>query len=46
MTDEVWFQQLAEATEFAGDDLAPAHLKSKVYSSLVTSMAQSGRCSA
>ena len=42
MTDEVWFQQLAEATEFSGDDLAPAHLKSKVYSSLVTSMAQSG----
>ena len=42
MTDEVWFQQLAEATEFAGEDRAPAHLKSKVYSSLVTSMAQSG----
>jgi hypothetical protein len=42
MTDEVWFQQLAEATEFAGDDRAPAHLKSTVYSSLVTCMAQSG----
>jgi hypothetical protein len=42
MTDEAWFQQLADATGFAGDDRTPAHLKSKVYSSLVTSMAQSG----
>jgi hypothetical protein len=42
MTDEVWFQQLADATDIAGEDRAPAQLKSKVYSSLVTSMAQSG----
>jgi hypothetical protein len=42
MTDEVWFQQLADATELASEDRAPAHLKSKVYSSLVTSMARSG----
>ena len=42
MADEVWFQQLADATGFASEDRAPAHLKSKVYSSLVTSMAQSG----
>ena len=42
MADEFWFQQLAAATGVAGEDRAPAHLKSKVYSSLVTSMAQSG----
>jgi hypothetical protein len=33
---------VTDATEFTGDDLAPARLKSKVYSALVTSMAQSG----
>ena len=42
MADEVWFQQLADTTGFAGDDRAPAHLKSKVYSSIVTNLAQSG----
>jgi hypothetical protein len=42
MADEVWFEQLADATRLAGEDRAPAHLKSKVYSSLVRSMAQSG----
>ena len=42
MADEVWFQQLAATTRFAGEDRAPAHLKSKVYSSMVTNMAQSG----
>ena len=42
MADEVWFRQLADATGFAGEDRAPAHLKSKVYSLLVASMAQSG----
>jgi hypothetical protein len=42
MTDEVWFQQLADATGTRDEDRAPAHLKSKIYSSLVTSMAQSG----
>lgn len=42
MADEVWFEQLADATRFAREDRAPAHLKSKVYSSLVTGMAQSG----
>jgi hypothetical protein len=43
MADEIWFQQLADATGVAGDDWAPAQLKSKVYSSIVTQMAQSGR---
>jgi hypothetical protein len=42
MADDVWFQQLADATGFAGEDRPPARLKSRVYSSLVTSMAQSG----
>jgi hypothetical protein len=42
MRDEIWFQQLADTTRFASEDRAPAHLKSKVYSSLVTKMAQSG----
>ena len=42
MADEVWFQQLADVTRMPSEDRAPAHLKSKVYSSLVTSMAQPG----
>jgi hypothetical protein len=42
MTDEVWFEQLADMTRRASEDRAPARLKSKVYSSLVTSMVQSG----
>jgi hypothetical protein len=42
MADEIWFQRLADATGSAGEDRAPARLKSKVYSSVVTSMAQSG----
>jgi hypothetical protein len=43
MADEIWFQQLADATGVTGDDRAPAQLKSKVYSSIVAHMAQSGR---
>jgi hypothetical protein len=42
VTDEVWFERLAELTGAAIEDRAPSHLKSKVYSSLVTKMAQSG----
>ena len=42
MADEIWFQQLADMTLFASKDRAPAHLKSKVYSSIVTNLAQSG----
>ena len=42
MADEIWFQQLADMTRFANEDRAPAHLKSKVYSSIVTNLAQSG----
>ena len=42
MADDLWFQRLADTTGRADEEVAPAHLKSKVYSSLVTSMAQSG----
>lgn len=42
MADEVWFRQLADLTRSASEERTPAHLKSKVYSALVTSMAQSG----
>ena len=42
MADDLWFEQLAEITGTAIQDRAPAPLKSKVYSSLVTEMARSG----
>ena len=42
MADDAWFQQLADMTRTTNEDRCPAHLKSKVYSSLVNSMAQSG----
>ena len=42
MSDEVWFQQLADVTRIGSGERAPAHLKSKVYSSLVMSMTDSG----
>jgi hypothetical protein len=40
MTDDVWFEQLADMTR-TSIDRAPASLKSKVYSSVVMQMAQS-----
>jgi hypothetical protein len=42
MLDELWFEQLVDMAPIASDDRAPAYLKSKVYSSLVMEMAQSG----
>ena len=42
MSDEVWFQQLADVTRIGSGERAPAHLKSNVYSSLVMSMTDSG----
>ena len=42
MTDDAWFEQLAETGGAGSGDCAPARLKSKVYSSLVTAMAESG----
>jgi hypothetical protein len=41
MTDDLWFEQLAEMTRSI-DDRAPAALKSKVYSSVVMHMAHAG----
>ena len=42
MSDDVWFEQLAEATGGTARERAPASLKSKIYSALVTRMAESG----
>ena len=42
MTDDAWFEQLAELSRHSSADRAPASLKSKVYSSVVMQMAQSG----
>jgi hypothetical protein len=42
MADDLWFQQLAEATGNLIDEPAPARLKSKVYSSVVTTLTRSG----
>jgi hypothetical protein len=42
MADDLWFQQLAEKTGNLIDEPAPANLKSKVYSSVVATMARSG----
>jgi hypothetical protein len=42
MTDHAWFEQLAGTADADSGDLAPARLKSKVYSSLVTAMAEAG----
>jgi len=42
MADEAWFEELAATTRIPAHDRAPAYLKSKVYSLLVTSMARSG----
>jgi hypothetical protein len=42
MTDDLWFQELADATGVASDERAPARLKSRIYSALVVHMAESG----
>ena len=42
MTDDLWFEQLAEATDDATPERAPARLKSKIYSALLTWMTESG----
>ena len=42
MTDNVWFERLAGATADAPPERAPAALKAKTYSALLTQMAQSG----
>lgn len=42
MSDDLWFEQLADATGDVTDERAPARLKSKIYSALVARMAESG----
>jgi hypothetical protein len=43
MSDDLWFDALADTAAAAStDDRAPATLKSKIYSALVTQMAASG----
>jgi hypothetical protein len=42
MSDDLWFERLAEATGDLPQEGAPARLKSKVYSALVAQMAGSG----
>jgi hypothetical protein len=42
MSDDPWFEQLAVATADVTHERAPARLKAKIYSALVTRMADSG----
>jgi hypothetical protein len=42
MSDDLWFERLAEATSDVPHDPAPARLKSKIYSALVARMAEEG----
>jgi hypothetical protein len=42
MSDDLWFEQLVEATEDMPHERAPATLKSRTYSALLTRMAESG----
>ena len=42
MSDELWFERLADATGDVTQERAPATLKSKVYSALLARMAESG----
>jgi hypothetical protein len=42
MVDNLWFDRLADATGDLSQERAPASLKSKVYSALVTRMADVG----
>ena len=42
MSDDFWFERLAEATGDVTPERAPARLKSKVYSAVVARMAAAG----
>jgi hypothetical protein len=42
MSEDLWFERLAEASRDVTQERAPARLKSKVYSALVAHMARSG----
>lgn len=45
MSQDLWFERLADATERAPEEgeRAPARLKSKVYSAVVSRLAETGR---
>jgi hypothetical protein len=42
MSDDLWFEQLAAATADGTQERAPARLKSKIYSAVVSRLAESG----
>jgi hypothetical protein len=42
MTDDLWFERFAEASDPATEDRTPARLKSRIYSALVARMAETG----
>jgi hypothetical protein len=42
MTDDLWFERLAAADREPTSTSAPARLKSKIYSAVVSRMAESG----
>ena len=42
MSNDLWFERLAEATDALTPERAPARLKSRIYSALVARMAESG----
>jgi hypothetical protein len=42
MTDDLWFERLAEATGPIEEERSPANVRAKVYSALVARMADKG----
>jgi hypothetical protein len=42
MSEDLWFERLADVSRDAMQERAPARLKSKIYSALVARMAESG----
>jgi hypothetical protein len=42
MSDDRWFERLAEATAEAAPERAPARLKSRAYSAVIAQMVESG----
>jgi hypothetical protein len=42
MTDDLWFARLANASRHATQEPAPARLKSRIYSAIVATMAETG----
>jgi hypothetical protein len=42
MTDDLWFERLADASDPVKEERTPARLKSRIYSALVARMADTG----